>query len=85
MEVGIKQARNNLSKLLLTAQRGGRVFLTNHGKRVAEIVPVKEAPAVNRRGLGMFKDQIHLPKDWGSQTQRLKSEKEFIATIEGFE
>ena len=85
MDMGIKQARNDLSKLLLTAQRGDRVFLTNRGKRVAEIVPIKHASAAKQRGLGMFKDQIRLPQGWGSQKQRLKSEKELTAMIEGFD
>jgi prevent-host-death family protein len=85
MEIGIKQARNDLSKLLLAAQRGDRVFLTNRGKRVAEIVPIKEVSTVTQRGLGMFKGQIALPKGWGSQKHRLKSEKELIAMIEGFD
>ncbi len=78
MEVGIKQAKSNLSKLVNDAQQGKRVFLVNRGKRVAELVPVSEPAVKNRRGLGMFKEKIHPPKGWGSKKQRKQSEKQIL-------
>jgi prevent-host-death family protein len=65
MEIGIKEAKNNLSGLVLQAKAGERVFLTNRGQRVAELVPVESllAPPPNR-GLGWLKGTIKLPKDF---------------------
>ncbi len=70
MEVGIKQAKASLSKLVTQAQTGERVFLTNHGKRVIELVPVKtRADQAPNRGLGMYSD-VKLPPGFGSKKQR---------------
>ncbi len=56
MEIGINRAKKNLYKLVARVQAGDRVFLTNHGRRIIELVPVKPetSPAPNR-GYGMFK------------------------------
>lgn len=70
MEVGIKQAKTSLSRLVTQAQKGDRVFLTNRGKRVVELVAVKakgDQPA--HRGLGMYSD-VKLPAGFGSKKQR---------------
>ena len=83
MEVGIKQAKNNLSNLIVQAQAGTRVFLINRGKRVAEIVPVAQTNTGPQRGLGMFKEHIKLPARWGTQPERERAEKELLDTIEG--
>ena len=66
MEVGIKDAKNNLSSLVLQARAGTRVFLTNRGQKVAELVPVQEeeAPEVANRGLGWLKGKAKFPKDY---------------------
>ncbi len=70
MEVGIKRAKSSLSKLVGLVQNGDRVFLTNHGERVAELVPVKTSKNLPpNRGLGMYKD-VKLPSGFGSQKQR---------------
>jgi len=84
MEVGIKKAKNELSKLISAAKAGEDVFLVNRGERVAKIVPVLEKRAKNR-GFGMFKDVIHLPDDWGSPEALKKEEEEFLALFEGLE
>ncbi|MBV9404960.1 MAG: type II toxin-antitoxin system prevent-host-death family antitoxin [Acidobacteriaceae bacterium] len=84
MEVGIKKAKNDLSKLVAAARSGEEVYLVNRGERVAKIVTVNK-PRVKNRGLGMFKDVIHLPDDWGSPEARVKQEEEFLALFEGFE
>ncbi len=65
MEIGIKEAKNNLSSLVIQAKAGERVFLTNRGERVAELVPVQSpmAPSPNR-GRGSLKGIIKVPKDW---------------------
>ncbi len=65
MEVGIKDAKNNLSSLVSQARAGTRVFLTNRGQRVAELVPLEvEAPALANRGLGWLKGKAKLPRDY---------------------
>ena len=70
MEIGIKEAKANLSKLVRQAQNGARVFLTNHGQRVVELVPVKPmSKQPPHRGLGMYKD-VKLPPGFGSRKQR---------------
>lgn len=82
MEVGIKQAKNELSNLIVKAREGTRVFLVNRGERVAEIIPVVATGASKNRGLGMFQDQIKLPPRWGSQNEREKAERDLLKTIE---
>jgi len=70
MEIGIKQAKTSLSKLVAQVQKGDRVFLTNHGKRVVELAPVRaRADRPPNRGLGMYKD-VKLPPGFGSKKQR---------------
>jgi prevent-host-death family protein len=65
MEIGIKEAKNNLSNLVVQAKAGERIFLTNRGERVAEIVPVQPVKAPSPlRGYGSLKGIIKRPKDW---------------------
>ncbi len=41
MNVGIREAKINLSKLIKVVQKGGEVILTDRGRPVGKIVPVK--------------------------------------------
>lgn len=84
MEVGIRRAKTELSKLVAAARSGERVFLVSRGERVAEIVPLARGRSKNR-GLGMYKDVIHLPDDWDSPEARKKDEQEVLALFEGLE
>jgi prevent-host-death family protein len=71
MEVGIKEAKNSLSELISQVKTGNRVFVTNRGKRVIELVPVKEEKTeVSERGFGMFKDVVKLPAGFGTRTHK---------------
>ncbi len=84
MEIGIKEAKNSLSRLVAAAQMGERVLLMNRGKAVAEIVPIRHRrnqPAA-LRGYGMFRDVISLPPDWGTQEARERDEQEILASVE---
>lgn len=81
MDVGMKAAKSDLSKLVAKAQAGERVFLTNHGNRVVELIPVK-LKADRLRGYGMFAHKLKLPRGWGSQKQREADEKELLSQIE---
>jgi prevent-host-death family protein len=72
MEIGIKQAKNDLSRLIEKAQSGERAFVTKRGSPVIELVPVRakrKKPAA-LRGYGMFRDVITLPPDWHTQEIR---------------
>lgn len=83
VDIGIKQAKQDLSKLVMEVGHGKRVFLMNRGKRVAEIVPVagSSVEATNQRGFGMFKHKIHLPADWDSQKARREATAEVLDLI----
>jgi prevent-host-death family protein len=39
MEVGVRRAKAELSKLIEAAPNGERVVITNHGKELVEIIP----------------------------------------------
>jgi prevent-host-death family protein len=65
MDIGIKDAKNNLSNLVAQARTGTRIFLTNRGERMVELVPVKDVKApAPERGLGWLKGTIKLPKNY---------------------
>jgi prevent-host-death family protein len=67
MEIGIKEAKNNLSSLMEQARGGTRTFVTNRGERMVELVPVADAQApVASRGLGWLRDKSKLPKGFGT-------------------
>lgn len=68
MEIGIKQAKIELSKLIKAARQGQKVYLTNRDKKVAEIVAIrpKREPGSKLPGYGMFKEKIKLEEDWDS-------------------
>ena len=40
-EIGAFAAKTHLSKLLDAVEKGERIYITRHGKRVAELGPVK--------------------------------------------
>ena len=41
IEVGAFEAKTHLSKLLDAVENGDHVYITRHGKRIAELSPVK--------------------------------------------
>lgn len=49
-EVGAFDAKTHLSALLQRVQAGERFFITRHGKRVAELRPVREASSDRKAG-----------------------------------
>jgi len=44
MKVGSEEARQNLSKLIETAERGDPVIIEKHGRAKVMLVPIKNAP-----------------------------------------
>ena len=65
MEINIKQAKNDLSKLIVAAQHGEEVIITNHGKPVAEIVV--KGRCKPGRGYGCAKGEAVLHPGWDSR------------------
>ena len=48
MEVGVRELRNNLSRYLERVREGEEVIVTDRGKAVARMVPVKEESVIDR-------------------------------------
>ncbi len=72
----MKQAKNSLSSLVLQARAGTRIFLTNHGERVVELVPVRKSEETTPAyGLGWLKSKSKLPKDFGSASWKERGTK----------
>jgi antitoxin (DNA-binding transcriptional repressor) of toxin-antitoxin stability system len=68
MEVGIKEAKNTLSRLVDAMLEGEEVFLTNRGARVAQLVAAGD-PSPSRRGRGFLKGKLNLYPGWDSQAE----------------
>ena len=71
MEIGIKDAKSNLSKLVDAAMDGEEVFLTNRGARMIQLVPAPKADDPNR-GRGAWKDKAVLYTGWDSREEDLR-------------
>lgn len=81
MEVGIREAKNSLSKLVDAARSGKPVYLTNRGQRVAQILPAPKRPAPNR-GFGCLKGKINLYPGWDSREEDDRIAKLFLDSID---
>lgn len=81
MDAGIKDAKNNLSKLIEAVLDGEEVFLTNRGERVVQLVP---APTISSRGRGRgaWKGKVNLYPGWDSFAEDKKIEGMFEALSE---
>lgn len=42
-EVGAFEAKTHLSRLLDAVEKGERIYITRHGKRIAELAPLQTA------------------------------------------
>ncbi len=78
MEVGIRSAKNNLSKLVEAVLEGEEVFLTNRGARVAQLVRTPQATQKGR-GRGAWKGKINLYPGWDSREEDKRIEDMFEA------
>jgi prevent-host-death family protein len=65
MDIGVREAKSNLSKLVASVRKGEKIYLTNRGRRVAELVPASTDRAW-RRGYGMFEGKVNLYPGWDS-------------------
>ena len=66
MEVGIRQAKIDLSKLVKSVLQGEKVVITNHGKPIVELVPAPRKGRSANRGYGSLRDVLNLPPGWDS-------------------
>ena len=66
MEIGIRQAKANLSKLVQSALAGEKVVIMKHGRPLAEIVAPRPEPARKDRGYGSLRGVLRLPEGWDS-------------------
>ena len=76
MDVGIKEAKNNLSKLIDALRHGEEVFLTKRGKRVAKLVPAPK-PLTPGRGRGFLEGKINFYPGWDSPEEDKRIEEMF--------
>ena len=76
MEVGIREAKNNLSKFIDAVLQGEEVFLTKRGERVVQLVPAPKRPGP-RRGFGLWKGKVNLYPGWDSPEEDKKIEEMF--------
>ena len=82
MNTGIKEAKDNLSKLVDATLAGEEVFLTNRGDRVAQIIPVRKTISLEH-GRGFLKGKINLYPGWDSEAEDLKIERMFETNLNG--
>ena len=80
MDVGIREARSSLSKLVEVMREGEEVYLTRRGHRVAQLVPVPRKPSPNR-GRGCLKGKVNLYPGWDSEEEDQKIAELFYESL----
>lgn len=78
-EYGVRDLRNDTARVLAAVEAGDRVFLTNRGKRVAELRPVAAENDIER--LLDLADQIS-PGDTGAYADLMQSKHDDMAAQE---
>jgi prevent-host-death family protein len=81
MEIGIKAAKTDLSKLIKAAIGGEKVVITDRGKPLVRLVPEAPRPKDLRRGYGSLKGLLKLPPGWDSP----EADKELLSMFENLE
>ena len=67
LEVGIKEAKSGLSRLIKAALNGERVVITNRGKALVRLTPEIPKTANRRAAFGVWKELLaDLPPNWDS-------------------
>ena len=78
MEIGVRQAKAELSRLIAAALNGQRVVITNHGKALVELIPAKLEPKDSGRAYGSMKGIWEkLPPHWDSPEAKARVTAEF--------
>lgn len=70
-QVGVHQAKTNLSKLLLRVAAGEEVTITRGGKEVAKLVPV--GPSVTRT-FGVDRGVFTVPDDFNQLPDEIQAD-----------
>lgn len=70
-EVGTFEAKTHLSSILDKVARGHTYYVTKHGKRIAQIIPIAE-PKPRERVLGRWKDRIRMAPDFDAPLEDFK-------------
>lgn len=78
-EYGVRDLRNSTAKVLAAVEAGDQVFLTKHGKRVAELRPIVDEPEIERL-LGIA-DRVS-PGDTGAFDDLMLSKQDDLAAQE---
>lgn len=78
-EYGIRDLRNNTAQVLAAVEAGEHVFLTNRGRRVAELRPVAPENDIDR--LLDLADRIS-PGDTGALADLMQSKQDDVAAQE---
>ena len=73
MEIGVKQAKIDLSKLIVAALGGEKVVITSRGKPLVRIVPEISKPKDPKRGYGALRGLLNLPEGWDSPEEKAKT------------
>lgn len=81
MDVGIREAKSNLSKLVESALQGEEVFLTRRGARVLQLIATPKRQATNR-GRGDWEHTVKLYSGWDSAEADREIEHTFEALHE---
>jgi prevent-host-death family protein len=81
MDVGIKAAKSDLSRLIKAAVAGEKIVITDRGKPLVRLVPESAKPKDPKRGYGSLKGVLHLPPGWDSP----EADKEVLDMFEGLE
>lgn len=72
-EYGVRDLRNSTAKVLAAVEAGDHVFLTNRGKRVAELRPVTHETDIDR--LLNLADRLS-PGDTGALDELMQSKQD---------
>ena len=78
LAIGVRKAKNELSKLIEAALSGEKVVITNHGRASVRLVPEAPEGSANR-GIGCLKGAVDYPDYWFSP----EGEAAFAALFEG--
>ena len=72
MEIGVEQAKIDLSKLIERVRAGEAVTITNKSEPVAKLVAVRAAKR-REKAYGRWREQLRgLPPDWDSPAEKAR-------------
>ena len=67
MNIGVREAKIELSKLIKAALHGEKVVITNHGRPLVRLVPESPAAVDRKSAFGSLRHLLEdLPEGWDS-------------------